>query len=250
MAKGKEKRKPDERIEKESNQLIGKMFYGVCGLLVASIAVKCYFDVPFYVYALEIISLFAGIACFVVREMKDGILFIVNRDAILKELHREAQTKALMVQFWVMTMGQAIPVVLQAYVESLQQYIWWFFSYLIILFPFSLIITVAMLKKGWLVWGSKKLEKEGRKKMAVRAVFAGLFYGVMMEVADGCENLYHDGAFHIEGVLWIVGLGVYFGVVVYFAMLGFIKISEKNANKRLKEAGAEVEEQGGGACEE
>ncbi len=250
MAKGKEKRKPDERIEKESNQLIGKMFYVVCGLLVASIAVKCYFDLPFYVYALEIISLFAGIAFFVVREMKDGILFIVNRDAILKELHKEAQTKALLVQFWVMTMGQAIPMLLQGYVESLQQYIWWFFSYLMILFPFSLIITVAMLKKGWLVWGNKKLEKEGKKKLAVRMVFAGLFYGVMMEVADGFENLYHDGAFHMEGVLWIVGLGAFFGVSVYFAMLGFFKISEKNANKRLKEAGAEVEEQGGEACEE
>lgn len=250
MAKSKEKRKLDERIEKESNQLIGKMFYAVCGLLLVSIAVKCYFDLPFYVYALEIISLFAGIACFVVREMKDGILFIVNRDAILKELHKEAQTKALLVQFWVMTMGQVIPMLLEHYVESIQQYFWWFASYMMILFPLSLIITVAMLKKGWLVWGSKKQEESGRKKLAVRAVFAGLFYGVMMEVADGFENLYHDGAFHMEGVLWIVGLGAFFGVSVYFAMLGFIKISEKNANKRLKEAGAEVEEQGGEACEE
>jgi len=249
MAKGKEKRKPDERIEKESNQLVGKLFYAVCGLLIASIAVKCYFKLPFYVYALEIVSLAAGIACFLIREMRDGILFIVNRDAILKELHRKAQTKALAVQFWLMVVG-CVPVILCAYIEPLEQYFWWFVVYFLIMIPAALIITVATLKKGWLVWGSKKQEAVGKKRLVLSAVLAGVIYVVLMEAFDGFKNLYHDGAFHVEGVLWIVGVGTLFGVLYYFVMLAFFKISEKNANKRLKEVGAETEEQGGVSNEE
>ncbi len=66
MEKKKGFRKPDERIEKETNRSVGKLFYLVCGLLVISLAVKCFFDLPNYVYALEIIALTAGVVCFFV----------------------------------------------------------------------------------------------------------------------------------------------------------------------------------------
>jgi len=246
----KRKRKPDERIEKETNRYVGKLFYPVCLLLLVSLVVKCYFDLPHYVYALEIISLMAGGVCFLFQELRNGILFVKKKDDALAELHNKALTKAMMVQFWIMTIGECIPVLLSAYIESMQQYFWWYCSYLFVLFPLSLIITVLALKKGWMVWGGKKQEKVGKKKFAIWVVFGSLSYGVLMEAFDGFKHVYHDGAFHAEGFGRIFLVAALWGVLFYFAMLGIIKVSEKQADKRLKEAGAETDEQGGTAHEE
>lgn len=244
------KRKPDERIEKESNRLVGKLFYPVCGLLLVSLVVKCCFDLPNYVYALEIIGLTAGVVCFLFQELRTGILFVKKKDDALAELHNKALTKAMMVQFWIMTIGECIPIILCAYIESMQQYFWWYCSYLLVLFPMSLIITVLSLKKGWMVWGSKKQEKTGKKRFAICTVFGALFYGVFMEVFSGFKHVYHDGSFHAEGFLRIFVMAALWGGLFYFAMLALIKISEKQADKRLKDAGVGTEEQGGAAHEE
>ncbi len=244
------KRKPDERIEKETNRYAGKLFYPMCMLLVISLVVKCWFDLPHYVYALEIISLTAGVVCFLFQELRNGILFVKKKDDALEELHNQALTKAMMVQFWIMTIGECIPMYLMTYIEPMQQYFWWYCSYMLVLFPLSLIITVLSLKKGWLVWGSKKQEKTGKKYFAITTVFAALSYGVLMEAFDGFKHVYHDGAFHAEGVGRIFGMAAFWGVLFYFAMLGLIKISEKQADKRLKKSGAGHDEQGGAVHEE
>ncbi|MBP3618000.1 MAG: hypothetical protein J6J38_08180 [Lachnospiraceae bacterium] len=244
------KRKPDERIEKESNRLMGKFFYLVCVLLVVSLAVKCWFDLPYYVYALEIVSLMAGVVCFLFQELRNGILFVKKKDDALSELHNAALTKAMMTQFWIMVVGECIPVYLCAYVEELQQYFWWFASYMLVIAPVTVIITVVSIKKGLIVWGGKKQEKTGKKKFAITTVFAALLYGVLMEAFFGFRHVYHDGAFHAEGLLWIVGSGAFWGILFYFAMLGVIKISEKQANKRVQEADGEGGEAEGVVHEE
>ena len=61
MSKSKGFMKTDERIEKEANRFSGKLFYVMCALLIVSLVVKCCFDLPFFVYALEIIGLAAGV---------------------------------------------------------------------------------------------------------------------------------------------------------------------------------------------
>lgn len=242
MEKKKGFRKPDERIEKETNRSVGKLFYLVCGLLVISLAAKCFFDLPNYVYALEIIALTAGVVCFLFQELRNEILFVKKKDDALAEIHNKALTKAMMVQFWSMTIGQCVLVLLSAYIEPMEQYFWWYCSYLLVLLPISLIITVLSLKKGWMAWGGKKQEKTGKKKFAIRTVVCALLYGILMEAFDKFQHVYHDGAFHAEGLLWILGIAALWGIPLYFLMLGMIKLSEKQANKRLNEAEKEVGE--------
>ncbi len=244
------KRRQDERIEKETNRYVGKFFYLVCGLLLVSLMVKCCFDLPHYVYALEIISLMGGAVCFLFQELRYGILFIKEKDDALTELHNKALTKAMMVQFWMMIVGECILILLSAYIEPMQQYFWWYCTYLLVFLPVALIITVLSLKKGWMVWGGKNQEKTGKKNFAIRTVFGALLYGVLMEAFEGFRNVYHDGALHLEGFIRIFYMAAFWGIAFYFLMLGMIKISEKKANKRLKEAGVETDEQGGVTCEE
>lgn len=250
MSKSKGFMKPDERIEKETNRFSGKLFYVLCALLIVSLVVKCCFDLPFYVYALEIIGLAAGVVCFLVQEMRSGILFVTKKDEALSELHSKALSKAMLVQFYVLVIVGCIQVLVSDFYEPFQQYEWWFYSYMLVILPVSLIITIVTVKKGWYVWGGKNREKSGKKNLAVRTVFASLLFGILMEIGEGFKHVYREGVFHAEGILWIVAIGALWGIMFYFVMLAMIKASEKRADKHLKEVGIETDEQGGTAYEE
>ena len=58
-----------------------------------------------------------------------------------------------------------------------------------------------------------------------------LFYGIIM----GAPQLYHDGAFHIEGILWILGMAAMWGVPFYFIFALLVDKGEKKADKQLDE---------------
>ncbi len=62
--------------------------------------------------------------------------------------------------------------------------------------------------------------------------------------------MYYDGAFHASGILWILGMGVGFGLLFYFLMSGFIKISEEQADYKTKMAEKKSLEQEGATHEE
>ena len=243
MSKKMRKNQPDERIQKETNHLAGKMFYVISALLVISLVVKCCFRLPVYVYALEIVALVAGFACYLIRDAKFGILGVKNKDEALREIHNETMTKAMMVQFWVMIIGEVIPMIVCAYNETVAQYFWWFTSYLLMFFPVALVFTIVALKKGWLVWGNKKQEKAGKKRFAATLPFSALLYGVLFEAMSGFKHVYHDGAFDAKGILLILGMSVAWGVLFGLFMLGAMKFSGKQAEKHVPEADSETVEQ-------
>lgn len=47
--------------------------------------------------------------------------------------------------------------------------------------------------------------------------------------------LFKGGVFHPEGILWILGLAVMWGVPFYLIFAGFMKVAEKRADKILEE---------------
>lgn len=254
MKENKKKGKQDERIVKESNRLAGKMFYLMSVLLLISLVVKCTLELPFYVYALEIIILAAGVVCFLLQEIRMGILFVKKKDEVLSELHSKATTTALMTEFWILVMGEGILVILCTYISELEPYFWWFASYLLILFPVSLIVLIFSIKKGWFVRVESREEKSDKKSekkhVIARLSASALMYGILMEVFFGFGHVYYNGAFHAEGLLWIFGMAAAWGVMFYFGSRVMIKISEKKADQRLKEAEIETDEQGGDCYEE
>ena len=88
-----------------------------------------------------------------------------------------------------------------------------------------------MLKKGWMVWGSKKREVTGKKEFGKRVIIGALFFGLIM----GVPELIANGIFYVKGWLMILGMAAMWGILFYFAMLGLIKFSEKKADKLVQE---------------
>ncbi|MBQ3513322.1 MAG: hypothetical protein IJA32_05915 [Lachnospiraceae bacterium] len=221
----------DERILKESNVLLAKMFYVSTLFTVILLVVKIVCRLPLFVYGLEIIALLASFVYLLVCEGRKGILF-VKKDEELKSIHEEILSKAMMINFSTIIDGELLFWFLA------KEYRMWAVAYLVIWMVPAMIITVASIKNGWLIWGSKKRETEGKKNFKSRVIVGSFMVGLVM----GLPNLYHDGAFHAEGILWILGMGISWGVLFYWFFLGLMKMAENKADKNLKEKEPQNEE--------
>ena len=228
----KEKKVVDERIEKESNRLAAKLYYLITALTVISLIVKIVYKLPLYVYGLEIVALIAGVIYFLASEIRTGILFVRNRDEELLNIHYAILAKAEMIMFEFIITGELL------YLFIAKEHVEWVLSYIAIWLVPALIQTIAAIKNGWLVWGSRKKEEKGKEDFKKRVVVGALFVGVII----GFPFLYKDGAIHPEGILWIIGLAVSWGVPFYFLFMLMMKIAEKKADKNLEEQVEDIEE--------
>lgn len=221
----------DERLEKESNQLNAKMFYLISALLVIALSVKIVNKLPMHVYGLEILCLVASFSYVLIARIRKGILLVKEKDGVLTAIKEEILAKGFTIDFWILGIGEFLLIICDF------QNIFWYAWYLAIELIPSLIITVFSVKKGWLLWGGQKRQKNGKKELRKRVVIGALFYGLIM----GAPQLYQDGAFHAEGILWILGMAVLWGVPFYFLFGLLVDIGERKANKQVEEVN-QVEE--------
>ena len=222
----------DERIEKESNRLAAKMYYLMTVLTVAVLVVKLWYKVPVYVYALELISLAASGIYALVSEWKYGILFLKDKDEELLSIHHKVLSKAMMISFWIIILGELL------FIFIANKYMEWVELYFVVWGIPALIITFLSIKNGWLIWGTQKKEKSGKKELAKRTTIGALFFGLFM----GFPMLFKDGAFHPEGLLWVFGMAAGWGIPFYLIFAGIMKVSEKMADKKAEKKEVEDEE--------
>lgn len=232
MWKWKKNQVVDERIQKESNRLNAKMYYLLTILVFALLVVKLFAKAPFQVYLLEVVTLLAGGIYLVVAEVKKGIFFVKEKDEVIRTLHEQNLTNAMFVEFVMLVFGELI------YLFFLKEYFYWLPAYFLVWMPSALIITIASIKNGWLIWGSKKREKDGKKDFKKRVIIGSLFYGVFV----GWPFVYENGVFKPEGILWILGLAAMWGIPFYFLFIGFMKVAEKKADQKVLKEEENIEE--------
>lgn len=222
----------DERIEKESNRLAAKMYYLMTVLTTALLILKLWYKVPVYVYALELISLVAsGIYC-IVSELKYGILFLKDKDEDMLSIHHKVLSKAMMISFLIIIIGELL------FIFVAYEYLEWVELYFVVWGIPALINSFFAIKNGWLIWGTKKKEQDGKKELKKRTAIGALFFGIIM----GFPMLFQEGAFHPEGLLWILGMAAGWGIPFYLMFAGIMKVSEKMADKKAVKKEIEDEE--------
>ena len=239
----------DERIEKETNKLMTPMFYLVSAGLLACLVLKLVLGEPWYNFILEILCLVPSWGYALVKRIQSGILVIKEKDDALLSIRDAIHSKAFMISFWVIITGELFYMfavtdffnldgIAHSDAEVLTRETIWLLVYLVVWFVPALIVTVFTLKKGWMIWGSKKREVTGKKEFGKRVVIGSLFFGLIM----GLPELIAHGIFYAKGWLMILGMAAMWGILFYFAMLGMIKLSEKNADKAVKEQEEQGEE--------
>lgn len=231
MWKKKGNRKPDERIIRESNALSAKMYYVITALTMLSLVVKAVYGLPLLAYMLEALALAASIVYIIAAKAVKGLLFVTGRDDALQIIHEKILSKAFMIMFNIYIYGELI------FVFIWEENIAWVVSYLVIWFIPCLIILIKSIRNGWLIWGSKKKETDGKKALRIRTAVGALFFGIFV----GFEFVFHDGIFDPRGILWVLGLALGWGIPFYFVFLGIMKGSEKKADEKLTKETEDIE---------
>lgn len=232
MWKRKNKQVTDERILKESNRLSAKLYYAMVILSVLSLVVKLICRVPWFLMGVEVAALAVSGIYVLIRQGKNGILFLKDKDETLKTIQEEILAKAMSIMLGVMLLGELI------FVFVAEEYLAWTLSYLAIWFVPALVYTIVAIKKGLFIWGGKKRETEGKKNFKLRVLIGASFFGVFM----GFPMLFRDGVFQPVGILWIIGMAAMWGIPFYLVMTAMMKVSEKAADKQVKEVEANCEE--------
>ncbi len=233
----------DERIEKEGNKLMAPMFYLFSFGLLACLVLKLVLGEPWYNFILEILCLVPAWAYVFVKRAKNGILVIKEKDEALLSIRNEILSKAFNISFWIIILGELIYMFATTDImhpedtEPTREGIW-LMLYMAVWFLPAIIITVATLKKGWLIWGTKKREITGKKTFAKSTAGGALLFGLIM----GVPELIEHGIFYAKGWITIFATGAAWGILFYFAMVGMIKLSEKNADKAVKQQEEQDEE--------
>jgi hypothetical protein len=203
------------------------------GLLV-SLIVKLLLREPWYNFILEILCLVPAWGYAIVKRVQSGILFLKEKDEALLSIRNEIMSKAYMLAFKIHIFGELVYMFFVIGVlkpeEAWSREMTWMTLYLAIWFLPALIITIFTLKKGWMVWGSKKREETGKKNFAIRTAFGGLMFGAMMGVVEILEN-----GFSSKVLIIVLACGATWGILFYIVMILSIKLSERNADKRVKE---------------
>lgn len=232
----------DERIEKETNKIMPAMFLLFMAGLLTSLIVKLVFHEPWYNFILEFLCMVPAVSYALVKRASNGVLFLKEKDEVLLSIRNEIMSKAYMVAFWILTTGQLVYMYFVIGVLMPDEITWiremtFAVVYLVIDFVPSLIISIITVKKGLMVWGSKKREVTGKKEFAKRTAIGALFFGIMMGVLDIFEN-----GFTTKTLTMMISAGALWGILFYILMLAVIKISEKNADKAVKEQEERSEE--------
>ena len=205
--------------------MAAKMYVLLSVLTIAAIIVKVYYRVPIYVYALELLSLAVSGIYLIVAELKYGILFVKDKDEELLSIHYKILSKAMMTSFWMLITGEII------FLFAVHEYTEWVVLYLVVWGIPAIIMSLFSIKNGWLIWGTKKKEKDGKKELKKRTAIGALFFGLFM----GWSMMFKDGVFHIEGLLWVFGMALGWGVPFYLIFAGFMKLSETKADQSVDE---------------
>lgn len=232
----------DERIEKETNKLMTPMFYLLSAGLLACLVLKLVLGESWYNFVLEIACLVPAWGYALVKRAQSGILVMKEKDDALISIRDAIHSKAFMISFWVIIIGEVLYMfamtdyfsrygIMEPDAEIWPREMTWLIVYLAIWLVPAIIVTVNTLKKGWMVWGSKKREVTGKKEFGKRVVIGALFFGLIM----GLPELIANGIFYAKGWIMILGMAAMWGILYYFGMLGVIKLSEKNADKAVKE---------------
>lgn len=231
MWKKKDNRKPDERISSESNAFSAKMYYVITALTILSLVVKAVYSLPLSAYMLEFLALAASAFYIVAAKAAKGLLFVTDRDNVLQIIHEEILSKAFMIMFYIFIFGELI------FIFVWEEHIAWIFSYVVIWFIPCLIILIKSIHNGWLIWGSKKKETDGKKAFRIRTAIGALFFGIFV----GFKFVFHDGIFDLKGILWILCPALGWGIAFYFIFLGIMKVSEKKADEKLTRETEDIE---------
>jgi hypothetical protein len=176
-------------------------------------------------FVLEVIALTGSLGYYIIRSFISQTPLLPHSDDCIKEIQFTYLSQSFLICFVTYVIGEFILMYLidNFIIVGLYVTIWFI--------PAS-IYTFLGIKKGLMVWGTKKAEKTGLRAFKKRVFVGSIFFGIVV----GRDFVFNNGVFKPIGILWILGLSVGWGIPFYLIMKALINKSELNSDNELKKA--------------
>lgn len=224
MEECKMKKIADERITRESNALIATAFWMMLILQAGVLAAKLAMGAAVQVCILDMAVLAVGVIGLIVLRTVKGLWGA--KDDALREIEQAGLSKIFGTMLWMMLLGELLLV----FLDSANML--WYVPFFIVWGIPALYVTILSIRRGLMLWGSRKAESTGKSRLAKSTAVGALFFGLVM----GGPDCFADGAFVPAGLLKVLGMGAMWGILFYLMMLGMIKLGEKKADQAVSTA--------------
>ncbi len=219
------KKVKDERIIHETNKLASKLFWLLTVLLfLLAIGKFLFLEFNPNLFPLEAACLIISPLYILIAKATKGTLFIKTKDDSLLDINRAIYTGAFMTCFCILVFGEFVLMFL--YCEHILVYA----LYIPVWFIPALIMTVYSIKSGLLLWGGNGRKQKGKKSLVKSTAVGALFFGIVM----GLPEMFYDGTFYPDGLLWVFGMALAWGLIFYFSFSFLISQGEKKADKQVE----------------
>ena len=214
----------DERITRESNALAATAFWMMLILQAGVLAAKLATGANVLVCIQDIAVLAVGLIGLIVLRTVKGLWG--TKDDALREIEQAGLSRVFGTMLWMMLLGELLLVFLDS------ANMWWYVPFFIVWGIPALYVTIQSIRKGLMLWGSRKAESTGKSRLAKSTAVGALFFGIVM----GGPDCFANGAFVPSGLLKVLGMGAMWGILFYLMMLGMLKLGERKADKAVAAA--------------
>lgn len=221
----------DERVQKESNALLARLYWLALVLQTIVLVVKLCLGAGLIQWALDGIIILISLGVMAVMRTMKGLWG--KKDEALRELDNSVLSTSFGTMLWGALLGSMLLVFGNGEENAL-----WYAPTMLPVLTASGIYTVLASKRGLLLWGGEKSKGNAKQQLRKATTIGALFFGIVM----GVQDCFSGGVFQVMGLVKILLMAAMWGLLFYGMMVLAINRGEKSADKAVEELEADAEE--------
>lgn len=221
----------DERVQKESNAVLARLYWLALALQAVVLAVKLCMGAELLQWALDGVVILSGLGVMAVMRSIKGLW--CEKDEVLREMDNSVLSTSFGTMLWVALLGS----LLLMFGNSEENAPWYGSTMLPVLIA-SGVYTVLAIKRGLLLWGGERNKGSAKPRLRKATTLGALLFGIVM----GAPDCFIDGVFQLKGLVKIILMAAMWGLMFYGMMVLAINRGEKAADKTMEEVEADAEE--------
>lgn len=214
----------DERVQKESNAVLARLYWAAMTLQVVVLVVKLCLGAELIQWVLDGIIILLGLGVMIVMRSIRGLWG--RMDEALREIDNSVLSTSFGTMLWVALLGSLLLMFGNGKGNAL-----WYGPTILPVLIASGIYTVLAIKRGLLLWGGERNKGSAKPRLRKATTLGALFFGIVM----GAPDCFNGGVFQIMGLVKILLMGAMWGLMFYGMMVLAINWGEKAADKAVEE---------------
>lgn len=222
----------DERVDKASDRLVGDSYFLFLAMALLVTAIQLFFERSLIAYLPAMVGGAGSLIFLLARYASQGMLFNRQTDERIAATKSQIKTQCAIWCLWVYVIGGVVLLLLEASpMVLLGTLATWFLP--------ALVITVRIIRRGLFATGSRAKTNTALGALAKRTLVGALCFGTFTTFLSPNRG----DLFSLSFLRQVLLSGALWGIFFFAAFAGLLKISDKIADKRLRQEAADGDDE-------